>query len=291
MSMKHLPFEDEEDIAKMGRYSDVEERQIESLFKRNPHLHPSKGPYHGMHVHRYVRQAVTFRARTIDNGWGNDGLPEAMVKYPSSMKNKRSVIASIHYAARMDEAEKEKEPPEVFDELGDPLDADAIRQRVDEWELLLDEENLSKKARDMIEGGRTEEYLELDDKDRLRNIQAQHIIFSTDSGKDLEEETDALKRAASATIDTFFTVDGFRVIWAIHQDHPEHLHVHAIVKSQSSTGRRLWIDKMGDYKHALRSNFARNLRDAGLPHQATCREDRRETRERIMAGIEPLRVN
>jgi len=292
MAMKRHLFDDDEDRVRLGRFSDHDEQQAEKLFKSNFHLHPTKSPYRGMHVYQHVRQAITYRARTISTGWGNEGHPEAVVKFSSSHKSRKTVIASIRYIARLEETDETNEPPApVRDEFGLPLDADAVIQRITDWDLRPDKDNLSKEARDLIAEGKTEEAQKLNDSKRLCNIQARHIILSIKSGDDREKETEILERAVFATLDKFFSSDGFRYIWAVHQDCIEHLHAHVIIKSQPRFGKRLWIDRYGDFKHALRTDFAFNLGEAGLPHQATCREDRWKTRERIMEGIEPLRLN
>lgn len=261
------------------------------LFKANHHLHPTRSPYRGKRAYQKIRQAIGYRARTITNGWGNEGRPEAIIKFSSRLKSRKTAIAAINYVARVEESEEEEKPkPIVCDEYGTPLGEKSLKNTIEDWDLQPDENNRSRKARDLINQGDMEEFFELGNKG-LRNIQARHIILSIKSGEDEEKEAEALGRAAFSTLDNFFTADGFRFIWAVHRDCPDHLHAHAIIKAQSRYGNRLWIDRMGDFRHTLRTDFAFNLSAVGLPHQATCREDRKETRQNIMAGIEPLRMN
>ncbi len=92
-------------------------------------------------------------------------------------------------------------------------------------------------------------------------------------------------------MDEVFSEPGFRVMWALHRDHADHLHAHVIVRALSRFGDRIRCDRAGDYLFGVRTIFAQNLQRAGLEYTATRREDRGQLREAIIAGYEPLRTN
>lgn len=73
-----------------------------------------------------------------------------------------------------------------------------------------------------------------------------------------------------------------RYALALHTDEP-HPHVHVVIKAMSEQGERLHIRK-ATLRH-WRSEFARHLRDIGVPANATDRFIRGETRPRKPDGI------
>lgn len=73
-----------------------------------------------------------------------------------------------------------------------------------------------------------------------------------------------------------------RYALALHTDEP-HPHVHVVIKAMSEQGERLHIRK-ATLRH-WRSEFARHLRDIGVPANATDRFLRGETRPRKPDGI------
>jgi hypothetical protein len=73
-----------------------------------------------------------------------------------------------------------------------------------------------------------------------------------------------------------------RYALALHTDEP-HPHVHVVIKAVSEQGERLHIRK-ATLRH-WRSEFARHLRDIGVPANATDRFLRGETRPRKPDGI------
>lgn len=73
-----------------------------------------------------------------------------------------------------------------------------------------------------------------------------------------------------------------RYALALHTDEP-HPHVHVVIKAMSEQGERLHIRKT-TLRH-WRSEFARHLRDIGVPANATERFVRGETRPRYHDGI------
>nr|CAV30825.1 hypothetical protein mv1g00078 [Magnetovibrio blakemorei] len=125
-------------------------------------------------------------------------------------------------------------------------------------------------------------------RERLRHVQAWHFVFSIAEDGTEEGVERKLRNAVRVTVDGAFTAKGFKSVWGIHQNHTDHIHAHAVVRALSDFGGRLHSDIHGDFLHALRLRFAENLKLAGLDYNATRRVDRQYTRERILAGYEPL---
>jgi hypothetical protein len=73
-----------------------------------------------------------------------------------------------------------------------------------------------------------------------------------------------------------------RYVMALHTDEP-HPHVHVVIKAMSEQGARLNIRKT--MLRQWRSDFARHLREVGVPANATARYIRGETSSRKSDGI------
>lgn len=261
---------DDDDLwrLKMGRFSDVEER----LYARLLRLGRSRGD--GL-----SSQALAWRTRHVDGAWRLNRGPQAVVKAAESRKSRAGVRACVRYIARLRDGDRDQVP--LFDEFGRELAGDRVFKALESWELEPDGDNLSAEAR---RGG----VASLPERRRLRTVQAWHFVLSITTEPDRDVEG-PLVRAAAATIDSLFTRQGYRVIWALHRDHPERPHVHAVVKAVSETGARLRCDIHGDLFDTMRSEFAANLSAAGLPFQAARREDRSDFRAQVMKGEVPLR--
>lgn len=261
---------DDDDLwrLKMGRFSDVEER----LYARLLRFGRSRGD--GL-----SSRALAWRARHVDGAWRLNQGPQVVVKAAGSRKSRAGARACVRYAARLRDDDHDQVP--LFDEFGRELPGNQVFKVLDSWGLEPDGDNLSAQARRGGEAG-------LPERRRLRTVQTWHFVLSitTEPDRDVEEP---LVRAAAATIDALFTRHGYRVIWALHRDHLERPHVHAVVKAVSETGARLRCDIHGDLFDTMRAEFAANLSAAGLPFQAARREDRSDLRAQVMKGEVPLR--
>lgn len=214
-----------------------------------------------------------------DDLWRLNQGPQAVVKAAGSRKSRAGVRACVRYVARLRDGDRDQAP--LFDEFGRELVGDRVFKILDTWRLEPDGDNLSAAVR---RGGEAD----LPERRHLRTVQAWHFVFSiqAEPGRDAAEP---LVRAAAATIDVLFTRQGHRVIWALHRDHPERPHVHAVVKAVSENGVRLRCDIHGDLFDTMRCEFAANLSAAGLPFLAVRREDRSDLRVQVMKGEVPLR--
>ncbi len=296
--------DDEEEELKIGRFSDRDEIEARRLVGRrrgskNFHLHlTERSPGATHHKRRFQapllsNEALAWRARRIDNGWRYSDGPQAIVKAAGRPKHRQGVRNLIRYIGRLRKADRDagrQSCISMYDELGNVYEGDSVLKALDEWELVRDEANLSRRARILIGSGHRSEVSKLGLRERLRNIQAWHFVWSITSGEEnMDEDTKKFRKAVMATVDGLFTVNGFRVLWGIHTDCPGRPHAHVAVKARSRFGRRIRCDRHGDYLFSMRVELAKNLVAAGLEFDASRREDDYRTRLEIMRGREPLR--
>lgn len=269
--MRHHDDDDEEEWRlRMGRLSEWDARIAEALFRAR------KQP--GTHAHPSGK-ARAWRVAHADGGWRlNDG-PQVVFKVAGSVKSRTGARACIRYVARM--RRRDVEPVDMFDEFGRQLERSAVFSVLEGWQLAPDRDNLSKAGREHPHGP--------GERQRLRCIQLWHFVLSISANDADASVLDKLHRAGLATIDALFTGRGHRVLWCMHRDRRGRPHLHVAVKALSLLGKRLRIDRHGDFFDTARTEFASNLSLAGLPAQAGRREDRSDTLARIMTGEEPLR--
>jgi hypothetical protein len=293
-------FEDDEDAFRPGRLS----REDEYLFAEFGIKRYSRGRSRPIARNMagkkrdgaFLQNNTSFvhRSLTASSSWKRSDGPEVVVKSAGTSKSKNGVLNMVRYIARLrkeDGRAEGKESALVYDEYGSSLHIDEIVPHMESWDLVDDEFNLSKAERDRRKGLTPMSLMQRRDKGKLRNIQGWHFVMSIRPEGDLENETLVLTRAVRSTVDEMFTREGYRAIWGIHLDQPEHPHAHVIVEAKSQLGRRIRCDKAGDYLQSVRTCFANQLCLAGMPHQATRREDRRDLRPTILRGEERLRVS
>ncbi|CAA7622241.1 conserved hypothetical protein [Magnetospirillum sp. LM-5] len=226
--------------------------------------------------------AVAWRGRVVERNWSSRSGPQVVTKVAGSRKDRGGVWACVRYVARL--RLSDPQPVPMFDEYGRAVDP---RMAFEDWHVPPDRDNLAKAARERPDLG-----ADLPIRRRLRLIRCWHLVWSVPQGAatmPAEERRAALMRATHRTVDALFTADGYRVLWGLHEDTPGHPHVHVVVLALSRLGRRLRFDRQGLALDAMRTCFAESLTLAGLPHQASRREDRSDLRRRIMGGQEPLR--
>jgi len=296
MTNKDKPDEDEEEF-RLGRLSTEEEYLYNQFgarirYRRRSHRKSQMvAPRSGRSS--LSQKALNLRSLVATDQWRPDG-PQAIVKSVRTTKSKKGVRNMVRYVSRREKEDGREggfEPVQLHDEYGTPFASTDPLQHLQSWDLLEDEQNLSKAERDRRKGLTPRPLKERRDKEKLCNIQGWHFVLSIRSDGDSEKEVQALTRAARATVDVVFTQKGHRVIWGIHTDQPSHPHAHLIVEAKSQFGPRIQCDRAGDYLHSIRTTFARHLRLAGLSYQATRREDRRSVRKAILCGDERLRNN
>ena len=296
--------DDEDEELKIGRFSDRDEMEARRLVgrrRRSRTFHPSlTEPTAGSKHNRRRPQApllsndaLVWRARRIDKNWRYSDGPQVIVKAAGRPKHRQGVRDLIRYVGRLRKADRDAGHHgriTMYDELGNAYEGDRVFEALDQWELESDERNLSRQARTLIGSGRRSEALKLGLRQRLRNIQAWHFVWSITSGEaKTVEDTEKFRKAAIATIDRLFTANGFHVLWGIHSDCPGRPHAHVAVKALSRFGGRIRCDRHGDYLFSMRVELAKNLVAVGLDFDASRREDRFRTRLEIMRGREPLR--
>ncbi|MAO55984.1 MAG: hypothetical protein CMM61_09810 [Rhodospirillaceae bacterium] len=292
-----LEDKDERHRVRMGRFSEAEARYWEHLISG-----PSLGRFGGGRS-RQPRSKVRIGGEGLSNPALRDRLrvlsgeypvrgKEVIVKAAGAPKTIGGVRGAVRYIGRICQPEGDEDDKRVplFDGWGREVFADEIKDELARWGLLKDSDNLSRWARELKAEG-TEAWRTLPTRERFRNVQARHFIWSIAADNDDEATIEKLRRATLVTLDRLFTARGFQCLWALHQDHSEHPHVHVMVGAISETGERLRCDIHGDYLYSMRVELADNLRTAGLDYIATCREDRTALREDILAGVRPLRFS
>jgi len=276
-------WEDNEDRARMGRFSDTDQREMEELVRLRSRRRPS-----GLQLKwrkRIIDRGNGMRASFVLNNSSVRHSTEAVFKVLGTTKRAAGVARMVRYVGRLGQADKTETQSIVFrDEFHNDVQASVVQDHLKQWNLLPDDQNLSKKARS------TKYNAEMNEAERLRNVQGWHFVFSVAEDSDDDEMADKLRRVMTATVDEVFSEAGFRVLWTLHRDHADHLHAHVIVKAVSRFGDKIRCDRAGEYTFGVRTIFAQNLQRAGLDYTATRREDRWRLRESIIAGLEPLRA-
>ncbi|WP_139135038.1 relaxase/mobilization nuclease domain-containing protein [Magnetovibrio blakemorei] len=286
------------DWVKMGRFSDADERIVQGIMgKRFRLAHPPstvshpKGKVRRKGAHAKRDASLSGRAFVIEKGYRYARGKEAVIRARSRPKSDHGVMTLLRYVARTrreDEKNGQYGAVSLWDGFGAPLsveDIHAVRKR---WELLPDQDNLSRTALKHLKKSDLSALHAMGGRERLRHVQAWHFVFSIAEDGAEEGGERKLRNAMRVTVDGAFTAKGHKTVWGIHQDHTDHIHAHVVVRALSDFGGRLHSDIHGDYLHALRLRFAENLKLSGLDYNASWRVDRRYERERIMAGLEPL---
>jgi hypothetical protein len=259
-------------LLRQGRLDELESRIIERALRSR-----RSGDGRGL-----SRRALIGRVRTASRGVTR-GRVQVMVKAAGSRKSRAGVRACVRYIARL--RENDRMPAKMFDEFCRRLPPERVLAAVEDWRLEDDKDNFSA-------AGRRDPAAPLGERERLRLIQAWHLIFSVVSDDEQEDaETGRkLERAAAFTIDAIFTRAGHRVIWGLHTDRPGRPHVHVVIKAESELGGRLRFDRYGDFFDTIRRELTDALQKTGLMFDATRREDRGEIRDLIVTGQAPLRT-
>jgi len=286
--------EDDWGRIKMGRFSDADEvlvrRVMGPRFSKNTNQVSQK-----LRSFKHTRNNVTIRVianrvNCLVQGPSYSARPQAFVKALSTRKTITATKRLIDYVARTRRDDKRDGiygSIKMRDALGRELTLSKTRSITDDWGLMPDVENLSKRARKAISQGDFGTVENMKDEDKHYYVQAWHFALSINETK----VTDQFQAAVKATIRNIFAKDGYQCIWGIHSDHTDNVHAHVVANAVNKHGERLRSDINGDFLHNFRIEFAQNLRLSGLDYEATRREDRRPMRDQIMAGFEPLRNN
>lgn len=176
--------------------------------------------------------------------------PEVMVKVLSKDSNNlRSVVRHLNYIGRRGELELETDDGTRLQQR------DAGHRLVEDWDLDLDQDRGD--TRLFAGTGRAPKLVHKLMLSMPPGTPAQGVL---DAARNFAREEFALKH---------------RYALALHLDEP-HPHVHLVVKALSEQGGRLNIQKVT--LRQWRRQFARHLRDQGIPANATERAVRGETR-------------
>lgn len=289
--------EREQDRVQMGRFDEAEARYWENLicsplvYRAGPGRSKSGRPRKRLTGSGLSDAAVRDRVRVLTNGYHPRGN-EVIVKAAGAPKTIRGVRGAVRYIGRLLKSEEKEEEKSVqlYDGWGREVSGSDLESELLRWTLRTDRENLSRQARELKQKPESD-VRSLSERERFWNVQARHFIWSIAVDDDDEATIEKLRRSALVTIDNLFTARGFPCLWALHQDHSAHPHVHVVVGAVSENGERLRCDLHGDYLYSMRVELAANLRTAGLDYIATLREDREAMREDILSGARPLRFD
>lgn len=295
-------FEEDDDLprVKMGRFTDADERIVQGIMGRkrwwgrasNGSVDPKRQA--GRRTVATRDLGLVRRAHVIERGYNLSVGKQAVVVNKSTPKSVSGVMNALRYAARTrpeDKREDKYTSVSAWDGFHVPVSAEDIERIPETWDLIPDEDNLSKPARQLLEEGNFQALQVMKLQKRLHHIQARHYVFSIEENGDDEEIEEKLRVAVYLTVDDIFTAQGHRTIWTIHREDTDHLHAHVVVRTLSDFGGRLYSDIHGDFLHNLRLSFAGHLQSVGLNYTASRKVDRRTERESIMAGHTALHQN
>ena len=292
--MKYWFKDDWEDemgrLVKMGRLTQEDARTFEEFFRRR-RTRPSTAPKRGAQVPSWQHKVMQVRADTVSRNvseWFSNR--EVMCKVISSSKTISGVKGTIAYIAKAREDEGSNIRPALYNGDGQLVGFEQTTTELDKWNLLKDDENFSKSARQLHRNGNFSEVSALDERSRFGRVQGYHLAFSIDRREtDHDDLHVRLAKAFSKCVTELFTQEQHNVLWAVHNDVPAHPHVHVVLQARSARGRQIRFDREGDYIHYLRIVMARHLQQESLPFTASRREDRFPLRARIIDGYEQLR--
>jgi Relaxase/Mobilisation nuclease domain len=201
---------------------------------------------------RFSKGQIDLISRTVHR------TPEVMVKVLSrGARDVKAVARHVSYLGRNGKVEIETDEGQRLRGRG------VEKAMLDDWDLDLDETRRSAALRS--EGRK--------DPPRL----VHKLIFSMPAGTPADKVLAAVKRFAREEFGA-----KHRYAMALHTDEP-HPHVHVVVKAMGEDGRRLNIRKAT--LREWRQEFARHLREEGVPANATERAARGVTRSAKLDGI------
>lgn len=247
------------------------------------------------------RAAIKRRAREIlslgypagtRRGSPNEGVPastESVLKVIAWTKGKHAAPRQAFYVGRARDKDDPRRQVALENERGELMQGKAaIQAEMASWALLPDAQNRSAAWR----RAEPKDRADMPQADALARRQAVHLMFSLPRGAPSQAEAlrDAVREAARES----FGEAGYRYLFVIHTDEPRRPHAHIIVKATSEpiAGGRNRQLRLGPRElEVIRARFTEQARERGFDVTCTRRADRAETRARILAGKEPLRLN
>jgi type IV secretory pathway VirD2 relaxase len=182
--------------------------------------------------------------------------PEVVIKVSGGARTLRGLAMHLDYIGRKGDLEIETDDGKRMQEEG------FEKKLIDDWDLDLESHREQSK---WVERGRRPPKL------------VHNIIFSMPPGTPPSKLFSAVRRFAE---DRFALQHRYAMVLHTDDDHP---HVHVVVKAVSEQGKRLNIRKAT--LREWRQEFARNLREQGVPANATERAVRGQTRKPLKDGI------
>lgn len=221
---------------------------------------------------RHVELALNRRTASALAGPNGRRARPVVIKVIAGVKSPSDARGVLRYIARLGADKKDPLSGEgirdpvvtVYDERGIRIERPRVLEALSDWDLTPDGENLSRKARDMLDEGasRAELRRTLGKSERLRNVQAWHLVFTVPVARD-SSDGQRLEAAVAATLRETFAEWGFRCLWARHAEHGSHQHVHVLVRALNDDAddmprRRRIADVERDPGRMRRMRFARD---------------------------------
>lgn len=178
------------------------------------------------------------------------------------LRDVEAVRASIYYIARLNADQLAKGyKPDLMDEVGGLVIPEADTPEADRAVI-----------RQLLEDEWFDEAV-LGPADKRAKRKAYHIVVSL-NGDWPDADPGALVAGVSDFIQKHLAMDGFRAVWALHDD-TQDPHVHMVVCARNSlTGRQIRFAKDNKELQAFRDGLASSLRQAGIEVDARTRRDR-----------------
>jgi hypothetical protein len=256
-------------------------------------------------IARYIgRLGFDYDTRTLvpDPGVQVEDLSSDRASETPHPARYRPPSAAAVAAAAADRGKK----PRVYDQWGIPVPRDRMLEKIAEWPLLPDLENLARAGQRAVETGGTRALNALDEDAAFAQVQALHIVISVPEAKD-----DSFGLRFESVLRSFvrqsFGAFGCRALVALHHEHGRFLHAHVLTATvkpvsllidgherrglRQGSVARFGLDRHGFTADALRLLLAEAAREEGYEVDASRREDRAEMRKLILAGLEPLRTS
>lgn len=218
---------------------------------------------------------------------------ESVLKVIQWTKAANTPARQARYVGRVRAADEQKgqAPLPMENERALPIvGRAAIDREMESWGLTPDRDNRSKAAQEAT----PEQLAAMKSGDRLGRRQAVHIIFSVPARSTTDAEK--LRAAVRAGLAETFGDAGHRYVFGVHTEHSNTPHAHIIVKAaperEDDDRRRRGALRLGPAElHTIRHILTRHAQEQGIDVIATRREDRAETRSKILEGQEPLRAD
>ena len=215
------------------------------------------------------------RSRSVQESRGGVGSNPPHPKPASHQKTGRGAGNTVRYMGE----HGGKEDGHLYDQNGQELTPDEAQDRLKEWDLSKDNENLSPKARKAS----LDELKEMKDAEKYQARQTSHLIISLPQKH--KDVTDEQLREFAIDFLKPFKDQGHEAVFAIHR-HQNKPHIHFVVKTQGDNGK---LRTNREILNQWRDHAVEVGKKHGLKMTNTKRKDRAHVREDVAAGYDKMK--